>query len=860
MTLQKWLMTLCAAMTVVILFNRDALADDQPVTGGIKSVMVVINEASEAQYGRYADMFVAHLSRRFPAIQAMVLRGEQVVAPPPKEGQLVVWAGTCAGDEQLAARLDSLPTETDPGPEGFVMTVDMSQRTALVAGVDNRGVLYGLGRLLLLTQHQDDTLALPNVNIRTAPRYATRAANGSEKTPMDPKLAQLTNARKWDSREGWQYFEELLLLGANQYTDGWGSTTAVDVDKYNPDTGEGVSTWRSQMMVDYGVKYMISNSINGLGGSFKVPDAWRALDHGARHDRNVCISVPEARAKLIELKGAIFKFDPRIDGIMFSASDVAGCECEKCAPWSHTYYDLCRDLAAELHKYKPDAEVYVTNQDFLPDDNEWMFSQIEQQKPDWLTGYASAPGGSENSTYGYIPINTRWNRYPGIYPERTFLKSRLHYLPPGMKMIAFTDISHWKRAQNGLKVIDPAFSEVYERRTFNVRPAAYERIIKSAMPYVDGMVGYSEGNFDDFNKYMLLRLLWNPDLTAQQITTEYYTYYCGPQAAPLLAEAAFLAERIQEQALADSADDIARYNELIQQAQKLIPPAYMAGNWRFAMLAQRAAIDQYILSKYQLHRKVYDQALTDLAAAVRNPSQLTAALTSVKSTLAGLKDTPQMQQLIELAKKWDDLSDQGGGIRSISVQKMQKVDSVGTTWLAGQIDLALDIADTNARLAATKAIVNYDQPGDGGFYDNCGTVDQQPHYNFASGELYYGTGSWPKDSRPSQRSYNYSFEKQDGLEFNYSGLNRNRSYQVKLTFPNPGGVSFATNSPNEFLVLADGVEVGHAVPSGQGFDTFTYSIPRQLTMDGRLNLALRKVPGKARCTCISEVWLQPVQE
>ncbi|MCC6682493.1 MAG: hypothetical protein IT445_16455 [Phycisphaeraceae bacterium] len=860
MTFTKWLMVLCAAMTAGIAIHPAALAEDQPITGGITSVMVVINEASESQYGRYADMFVAHLSRRFPSLQAMVLRGEQVVAPAAKEGQLVVWAGTCESDAQLASRLDAPPSQTDPGPEGFVLTVDMTQRTALVAGVDNRGVLYGLGRLLLLTQHQDDSLALANVNLRTAPRYAMRAANGSEKNPMDPKLAQLTNARKWDSREGWQYFEELLLLGANQYTDGWGSTTAVDVDKYNPETGEGVGIGRSQMMADYGVMYMISNSINGLGGTFKVPEDWRALDHGARHDRNVCISVPEARAKLIELKGAIFKFDPRIDGIMFSASDVAGCECEKCAPWSHTYYDLCRDLAAELLKHKPDAEVYVTNQDFLPDDNQWMFSQIQQQNPDWLAGYASAPGGSENSTYGYIPVNPKWNRYPGIYPDRTFLKSRMHYLPPGKKMVEFTDISHWKRAQNGLKVIDPIFSEVYERRTFNVRPAAYERIIKSAMPYVTGFVGYSEGNFDDFNKFMLLRLLWNPDLNAQQITTEYYTYHCGPQAAPLLAEAAFIAERIQEQSLQDSADDIQRYNELIQQAEPLVPAAYLANNWRFAMLAQRAAIDRYILCKYQLHKAIYDQVISDLAAALRNPSRITDALTAAKNALERLGDTPEMIRLIERAQKWDDISDQGGGIRSISVQKMQKVDSVGINWLLGKINAALDIADNQTRLAAASDIVNYDQPGDGGFYDNCGTVDQQPHYDFDSGELYYGTGSWPKDARPSQRSYNYSFEKQDGLEFNYSGLDPRRTYRVKLTYPNPGGVSFATNSPNEFFVLADGVEIGHAVPSGAGFDTFTYSIPRQLTMDGRLNLALRKVPGKARCTCVSEVWLQPVRE
>ena len=833
-------------------------------TQALKTVILVAPDNASARQKRYYELAVSRLKQRAENLQI------KIAATPPQEvdsNTLIIHAGltgeTSAIDQWLAqSGIPPLSPEF-PGSEGFAAAIATDKKTgaatAYIAGVDERGVLYGLGWLLWQTRITPQGITLPEEvsPIITAPRLRLRSANGNERQAMDAGSARLTGARRWKHQEGVELIKDQWLLGANQYFQGWGSSVPVEINKYNPETGAGVSTVRSQLADDYGIDYAINNSINGINrGNMK--SGWEALDAGALHNANVCVSNPQARAFLLDIKEKFFRHAPRIDRIVFNASDVAGCDCPKCAPWVKTYWDLCNELAQRLHKYHPEAKVHFTNQDFQTQDNRWFFEKVMKEQPSWLGGYAMAPGGNEGRSYGGVIPDRRWWTYGGLFPVQNFLRSRLRYLAPQYEVIAFPDISHWKRAEYGLPYIDPILSEVYHRRTFNARPVYYHRVITSYMPYVDGILGYSEGNYDDFNKFLLLRLAWNPDLTPYQLAREYYAYHVGEAAADLLAQAAIQGEKNYELPVLKNKVGIQNVYNLTTQARKLIPENVLKKDWRYAMLAQRAATDLYLFERQSRFDQTYRQIIEQLA----QKTTISAAQIEkfVKELEQVWKETALETKLRTEAEALDLATDQWAGVRSSALKVIKDYDGVGIGWLSARLKEAAIIKDDELRMQKISDIANYDRVGANEFYENGGTLDGQPHFDFSSGELYYGTGSIAADSRPSQRTYNYSTEHQEGLRYRFSGLDANSDYELSFVYGNPGGVSFSANSDNAYAVRFNGETLLQETPSGKTYEVIHVRVPARLFPKGEALLEFVKDGKSSRSTCISEVWLRKMKE
>ncbi|MBC2596138.1 hypothetical protein H5P28_17865 [Ruficoccus amylovorans] len=776
------------------------------------------------------------------------------ISSPGTPGLVYIYVGRPDSDPELARWLTdhqvAIPDATDPGPEGFYARIDADSPTAgqlaIVAGVSSRSILYGLGWVLQQTRFNDDGLYLKSGEICTAPSVQIRSTMGAEKQPMDPRAARETKARAWSFSEGLNYLDFQYMLGANQILNGWGSSIPS-------------STERSERAQDLDVGFIVCNSINGIGRENMQP-GWRAHDAGGLHNANVCVSVPEAREFLLDGKEDYFAQVPRLDRIIWSPSDVAGCDCDACAPWSHTFYDLVKDLSERLHIYHPETKSIFANQDFQIADNEWFFSKIKNDNPSWIGGYCMAPGGSEQNTYGDVILNPKWENAPGPFPERAFLKSLRSYLHPGQEILSLIDISHWKRAENGIPYIDPILSEIYPRRTFNARPVAYHRVVTADISCVDGLLGYSEGNYDDFNKYLLLRLAWDPKLDARSIALEYYSYYTGEAAAETLADAVFQGEINYEKPLLENAAGIERSYELVTQARDLIPEDVLAHDWRYAMLAQRAVIDLYILRRQMALQNAYDSAIAELDRQLATNRPIKDLIPLIQSLENALEETPELLALRNEAIALDDLTDRNGGIRCAALLKIKDYDGIGVKWLASQLRHAAYEGESSSDIRnRISEVVNYDRTGPGEFYEDVGTLDYAPHFNFASGNLYYGTGSWADDSRPSQRTYAYSHSHQEGLEFQFDGLLKNTDYELILMHPNPSGVSFAINSPNEFDVVVNGEILHRVIPSGKGIDRISVRIPARLITNGDADIQFRRVKDRARSTCLSELWLRPVE-
>jgi hypothetical protein len=796
------------------------------------------------------------MTTRTPALKISIDGSETPL--PASKNEMLVYASISGLDSKFDERFINtfglIPSNKNPGEEGFGLAISNTDGwVAHLCGVDERGLLYGLGRLLYTSKKAGPLPEWAEFVTLSAPRIERRAMNGSFKYTMDPKGAKKTNARAWILPEAYNYFEAHLFLGINTYQWGRGRVPPVGIRRYRDSGGtEGVSKDGDRLSDSYGVDIYAAMAVNGLGSN-NLEENWNATSKSGRKDKHLaCMSNPDAREAVLECYEVMAEKMEHLDMVSLHSADIAGCHCSEChSDWAKTFYDFCVEAANRMKKHKPNLKILFTNQEFSFEDNERLFTLLRNDEDSPLDGFAYSPSGSENSTYGDKLKNPKWNRFPGVYPAATFLKSRLRYLRPNQELLARSDITHWKRAADAIPQVDPVISEIYPRRTYNARPRAYEKVFRELMAYGDGFSGYSEGHFDDFNKFLFLRLMWNPDLTAHEIALEYFTYNCGEKVAPLLAEAVFLGEEIREQPFMQCGEKIARYRELITQAEAKMPAEYLRDNWRFAMMMVRSMIDSLVYERTLAFEAQMETAKTELRAAVKNKT-LREQIPAIREKLGIAPEN----NYLERARAADEVSNKAHALREPGLLVLDEKDAVGIFWLRKVLLDAMELNNDDELEQTIEAALNYDVVGDGEFYDNCGTLDGQPHYDITTGNLYYGTGGWPMSTRPSARWYNYSFEVQDGLEFNYIGLGQQADYEITVTYPAPTGVSFALNTTgkNSFDILADGVNVGTVEP-GDSVEQFTFDLPKSETRDGVLNISLRKTES-SRCTVISEIWIR----
>jgi len=167
-------------------------------------------------------------------------------------------------------------------------------------------------------------------------------------------------------------------------------------------------------------------------------------------------------------------------------------------------------------------------------------------------------------------------------------------------------------------------------------------------------------------------------------------------------------------------------------------------------------------------------------------------------------------------------------------------------------------------------IVNYEDAGPGGFYDNAGTPNGAPHLVYG---WPFGEDGFSEFNRPSQRTTAFTTDEERGVSFRYTGLDSAAQYRVRLTLVRPtylprfGMFQHQTSESimADDVALAENVEV----PEFES-DFFEYDIPREVTRDGELLLWMKKQPGIGEGlasdvsiwrntggwgTVVSEVWL-----
>ncbi len=254
----------------------------------------------------------------------------------------------------LAGAVRKVAPSIPAGGSAESFTLVSTDRTAVVAGVDDRGVVFGTGALLRHFHMARQKLELDaNLNITTAPKLAVRG----QQLGYRPK----TNAYDAWSVPMWeQYIRELAIFGNNTIELLPPRTDDADDSPHFP-------LPKIEMMVEMS---RIANEY-GLDVSIWYP----AMDKDYSDPAQVEFALKEW--------AEVFQKLPRIDAIFVPGGDPG-----------HTQpkymFALLEKQTESLHKYHPKAQMWMSPQGFT---KEWRdeYWGLMAKDPKWLSGVVFGP-------------------------------------------------------------------------------------------------------------------------------------------------------------------------------------------------------------------------------------------------------------------------------------------------------------------------------------------------------------------------------------------------------------------------------------------------------------------------------------
>lgn len=761
----------------------------------------------------------------------------------------------------------------NPGLEGFLLHKLKEEDLVVLAGFDERGCLYAVGELLRQVNIRNGIINFNSeISIRTAPAFEVRG----KQIGQGSVVINLGKARPWTEKETQRVILDYALAGANTFHTG-------------PDNHDFLKSFG---LMTQGV-FVPNNS------GTEVPKYWLGGESIGRPGYS-CLAIPEAEEFMLRKCDQYFKNSPSYDFVNLKGGDGGGCECDRCDPYGKTFIHVAEKMAAIIHKYHPSTKIYFTNQKFDNDDDNAIFKYLQEKPRTWLWAWGYGPGSDATTWQPGHRQTHRMDlfRYPGYGPYRMYPKEILHQLPPEQKLIYFNEITHWKYAQHAYIQMYPradregnlpprSVHDIYERRpdqyltmvynrlTLYAWPRYYHRVFNDLMPYSVGDITHSSGHHDHFNQWMWMRLLWSPRMTVEEVVNEYCRTWFGVEAAPYMSEALFLVERNMQEIegcpLPEKKSVRESYN-LVKKAGDTMPKELMKCNWLWRMFMQKTAIDLYTQLKV-IQQKNLQYKIEAKVASLHNSKIINKEIDSIL-TWFKIQETPEMKKLKEEARKLGEESNNLFGQRSEGFQNLEH-DFIGLGWLRRQLERAKD-AKGGSKKELLAMITDYENPGEGGRYDNFGTANFAPNvlfgYPYDHGQPYVQP-MLSEENRPSQRSMHFTQDEDQGVTLEYRNLDPGASYKIRFTLVRPwyqDVYSDRMNQKSEKIYAGDQLIADVELPL-QMSDFFTYDIPKgTVNAEGKLLITFRRADNVARGdrlsreqwrntggwgTIVSEAWL-----
>jgi hypothetical protein len=701
-------------------------------------------------------------------------------------------------------------TQAGGAADGFTLTSSATggRPMAVVEGNDDRGVVFGTGYLLRSLHMGRQRLELADsLKVTTAPKIAIRG----HQLGYRPK----TNAYDAWSVPMWeQYIRELAIFGTN-------TIELLPPRSDDADDSPHFPLPKMEMMVEMS---RIADEY-GLDVSVWYP----AMDRDYSDAKTVEFALKEW--------GEVFRQLPRIDAIFVPGGDPG-----------HTQpkylLALLEQQTANLHRYHPKAQMWVSPQSF---NKEWMdeFYSIVDKRPAWLSGVVFGP------------------QIRGSLAE---LRARV---PKAIPVRFYPDITHSTHSEFPVPDWDHAFASTEGREGINPRPLGEATIFRVNQAYSNGFVSYSEGCNDDVNKFVWSGLGWNPEANVQDILREYSRFFIGYDVADAFAQGLLSLEQNWKGPLLTN-PGVDTTLEQFQALEKSATPQQKL-NWRFQQALYRAHYDAYVRSRLMAETAQAERAMSELRQAKRKGSL--DAMAEAERILQADMLTPSAREyrarVFELAEAlFQSIHMQLSVPRyaAIAVGRGGNLDAIDyalndRVWLRNRFKEIRSLEMETDRLTKIDEIVNWTNPGPGGFYDDLGNLSQQPHLlpgegfdkdpDFLKSTL-IGFGGSPQQGWRVSWYTDAETLGDTPLRMRYTGLDPTAQYKIRVVY---GG-----DMPRvQMRLVANGSTEIHGFrnkdmpPKPVEFD-----IPSEATRTGTMALEWTRPPGSGgngRGCQVSEVWL-----
>ena len=698
-----------------------------------------------------------------------------------------------------------------------------SAGTALfVLGSDDRGVLFGVGQILRALHMTHDKITLDNdFGVSTAPVYPLRG----HQLGYRPK----TNSYDaWDVAQWEQYYRDLIVFGANA------------VELVPPRTDDDATSPHFPLP-----PLEMMSRMSGLADDYGL-DVWiwyPAMDKDYSDPATI-------EAALAEW-GNVFEKLPRIDAVFVPGGDPG-----------HTrpkyLMALLEKQTEVLHRSHPNAQMWVSPQSF---NQEWLqefLGILNRDRPKWLSGIVFGP-----QVRGSLPRLRA--AIPSQYPIR-------HY----------PDITHSRQCQYPVPDWDVAYAVTESRECINPRPIGQATIFRLLQPYTIGFLTYSEGCNDDVNKAVWSGLGWDPERPVIDILRDYAGYFIGDRYREDFAQGLLALERNWQGPLAANAG----VEATLEQFQKMEREATASDlkNWRFQQALYRAYYDAYIRRRLLAERETEARALKCLGSP-EEPIATEKAIHDAEAILDESESKPAADlraRIFELADALFQSIRMQTSVKRYQAIAMDRGATLDTLdiplnnrrWLKQRFAAIHKLPTEAERKEAVRAILDWTNPGPGGFYDDLGNLDQQPHLvvgagferdpaSLVSARTGFAGPELPEDPtdddstiwRMSWIDYAESLL-EEPLMMHYTGLDPHAHYKLR--------VIYAGDGPQKKIRLVAGDDAGKEIEI-HPYRTkpvpvvpLEFDIPVEATHGGELTLRWNREGGlgdNGRGCQVSEVWL-----
>jgi hypothetical protein len=744
----------------------------------------------------------------------------------PADSRPVIAVGQAAALRPVVRGLLDRMAPAAEGREGYrVQTVDGA---VLVVGNDERGTLFGVGRLLrcLLMERQRVELA-DTIRVSSSPKYRIRG----HQIGYRPKV---NSYDAWTPAMFEQYVKDMVVFGVNSVELIPPTSDDDDDSPHFPLPKMEMMVEMSRILAEYGLDVWIWFPV--LAGDYKDPK-W-AVSAAREWDE-------------------VFSKLPRIDTVFVPGGDPGDMP-------PGTLMALLEKQAQALRRHHPKAQMWVSPQNF---DAAWLedFLNILKTEPQWLNGVVYGP-------WVRVPLPELRARMPKRYPIRRY-----------------PDITHSIHSEYPVPGWDVAYAVTQARETINPRPQDQAKIFRLTSPDSAGFITYSEGVNDDVNKFVWSGLGWDPGAEVSQILREYARYFIGWRVEDGFAQGLLALENNWRGPLMANAA-VETTLQQFQEMERSATPQMLL-NWRFQQALYRAYYDAYVRHRLIYETLLEQQARAKLEQAGRVGSllameQAQQVLNKALTEPVSVELRARVFELAEALYQSIRMQLSVDKYKAVAVSRGANLDTVdfplnNRVWLDMRLSEVRKLAQEPERLQAIGGILNRTNPGPGGFYDDLGNTARQPHlvdegpgYDKDPGSYKSVRSGWAafggaligrssldainpdgpaKFLQNPMEWWTYAQTRYETpLAMRYQGLDPKAGYKVRVVYMT------RREGPRIRLVANGTIEVHPFLPKPFPLKALEFDVPAEATRGGKLRLTWHTEPlqgGFSSSADVAEVFL-----